>query len=93
MTEQQKQKWQPGKRDLLFLAVIAAVVLTLVLGTSERKTTPLPNDEVHRTSTSKAACMACHAQDGVRPQPPKHTKVDKCLLCHTAPEGWIGVMK
>jgi len=93
MTEKQKQSWKPGKRDLLFLGIIAAVVIALVLGTSERKTTPAPNDEVHRTTTSKAACLACHGADGVSPRQAKHTQVDKCFLCHMQPEGWVGDKK
>ena len=90
MTDQQKDSWKPGKRDMLFLAIVLVVVLALVLGTSERKTIPAPNDETHRTATSRAACMACHGQQGIRPQSPKHTQVDKCFLCHTQPDGWLG---
>lgn len=89
----QQNRWQPGKRDILFLALVAAVITILILGTSERKTKPLPDDEVHRTTTSRAACMHCHDQNGVRPQPPKHTKMERCLLCHQPPKGWIGEVK
>jgi len=93
MTNQQKESWKPGKRDLLFLAIVLAVVLALVLGTSERKTIPAPNDDVHRSAVSRAECMTCHGAEGIRPQSPKHTQVDKCFLCHTQPEGWKGVVK
>jgi len=93
MSEKQKNVWKAGKRDVIFLAIIAAVVLVLVLGTSERKTIPVPSDDTHRSVTSKAACMACHGVDGVHPQPAIHTKVDRCFLCHTQPQGWVGGAK
>lgn len=93
MTDKKKSPWKPGRKDMLFLTVVAAVVVALVLGTSERKTTPVPEDEAHRTATSRAACMGCHGQKGVLPQPKAHTKVDKCFLCHTQPEGWVGVVE
>jgi len=93
MTEQAQNSWKPGKRDVVFLAIIAAVVLVLVLGTSDRKTIPVPGDEVHRSVTSKAACMTCHDSAGVHPQPITHTKMDRCFLCHTQPEGWLGAIK
>ncbi len=83
-------RWQPGKRDILFLALVVTVITVLTLGSTERKTKPLPDDKVHRTTTSRAACMRCHGPDGVRPQPPRHTKDDQCLLCHQQPKGWVG---
>jgi len=88
MTDQQKLKWQPGKRDLLFLAIVATVVLILVLGSSERKTKPVPDDETHRTVTSRDTCMACHGSEGVSPQPKGHIKAGQCFQCHQQPEGW-----
>jgi cytochrome c553 len=93
MNDQQKQKWQPGKRDLLFLAIVAAVVLALVLGSSERKTKLVPNDETHRNATSRAACMSCHGQDGIRPQPQGHTLANQCFQCHQQPAGWKGATR
>ncbi|MBL4776024.1 MAG: hypothetical protein JKY87_08250 [Mariprofundus sp.] len=93
MSEQQKNIWKLGKRDVIFLGVIAIVVLALVLGTTDRKTVPVPNDDMHRQATSRAACMACHDASGVYPQPPQHTKMDRCLLCHTQPQGWAGAEK
>jgi len=90
MAEQQKNAWKMGKRDIVFLVIIAAVVLVLVLGSTERKTIPVPSDDVHRLVTSKAACMACHDSAGISPQPATHTKMERCFLCHTQPEGWAG---
>ncbi len=88
MTEQQKQSWRPGKRDLMFLAMVAVVVLLLVLGTGNRTTAAVPADDVHRTTVSRAACMSCHWPDGDhRPAEGKHlhTKADQCFQCHTQP--------
>jgi hypothetical protein len=90
MTKRQTQSWRPGKRDFMFLALVAAVILLLVLGTSERTTGAVPADETHRTALSREACMICHGVGGVRPQPAEHTKADQCFQCHTQPEGWQG---
>jgi len=93
MSDQQKLKWQPGKRDLIFLGIIAAVVLLLVLGTSERTTKPVPDDATHRAATSKASCMVCHGNAGIHPQPKGHTKADQCFQCHAQPKGWKGASR
>jgi len=88
MSDQQKLKLQPGKRDLVFLGIIAAVVLVLVLGSSERKTKPVPDDAMHRSVTTRAACMTCHSNDGMAPQPKGHIKKGQCFQCHLQPKGW-----
>jgi len=93
MSTEPKKSLQPGKRDLLFLGVIAAVVLLLVLGTSERKTKPVPDDSIHQTASSKAQCMSCHNADGVLPQAAGHTLSQQCFQCHQQPEGWVGGKK
>ncbi|HKI62518.1 MAG TPA: hypothetical protein VKA31_09515 [Mariprofundaceae bacterium] len=80
--------WRPGKRDAVFLAIVAVVIMLLVLGTSERTTKPVPDDDTHMHATSRAACMACHGTEGVRPQPQGHTKADQCFQCHAQPQGW-----
>ena len=82
MTEKQKKPWKPGKRDLLFLGIIATVVIALVLGTSERKTKPVADDTIHQTASSKAQCMSCHNADGVLPQAAGHTLSQQCFQCH-----------
>ncbi len=88
MAAEPKQPWRPGKRDVMFLAIVASVILLLVLGTSERTTKPVPNDETHRQASSRAACMACHDSSGIHPQPKGHTRADQCFQCHTQPSGW-----
>jgi len=90
MTKQQKLKWQVGKRDLIFLGVIGAVMLVLVLGSGERKSKPVPVDKIHLTVTTKAACMHCHGSDGISPQPKGHIKGGQCFQCHLEPKGWRG---
>lgn len=90
MAEGQKQSWRPGRRDLIFLLIIAAVMLLLVFGSSERRTVPVPSDEAHRTASSRTACLTCHGPGGVHPQPEGHTRADQCFQCHTEPEGWVG---
>ncbi len=90
MTEEQKQSWHFGKRDLLFLGIVAAVVLTLVLGAKDKTTKAVPDDDVHRNAVSRAECMACHNATGVHPQPKRHVKGGQCFQCHTQPEGWRG---
>jgi len=88
MANEQERSWRPGKRDALFLAIVAGVILLLVLGSSERTTKPVPNDNTHQHATSRAACMTCHGSGGIRPQPKGHTKADQCFQCHTQPQGW-----
>jgi len=93
MTEfESKQKWQPGKKDMVFFAIVTGVVLALVLGTSERTTRPVPSDQTHQQVKSRAECMACHSVDGVKPQPMGHSKADQCFQCHLQPTNWDKVM-
>lgn len=86
----QNKGWKPGRRDAFFLAFVAAVVVLLIIGTGERTTKPTPNDDTHRHSESRAACMECHGESGVKPQPPHHTKADQCFQCHVQPDNWVG---
>jgi len=83
-----QQTWQPNKRDLIFFGVVAAVILALVLGTSERTTKAVPSDATHLQVTSRAECMACHGVDGIKPQPKGHSRADQCFQCHKQPSDW-----
>jgi len=84
----EKQKWQPSKRDFIFLGVVATVILVLVLGTSDRTTKAVPSDAMHLQVTSRAQCMSCHGVDGVKPQPKGHSRADQCFQCHMQPKKW-----
>jgi hypothetical protein len=92
-TAEKKRGWKPSKKDAIFLALVGAVVLGLVLGSSKKTTKPTPDDMIHRTATSRAECMHCHGATGVRPQPKGHTKNDQCFLCHQQPKGWQGSVR
>ncbi len=83
-----KPTWHMNKRDWVFLGIVLAVILLLVMGTSERTTKPVPSDATHQAVTSRAQCMACHGVDGVKPQPVGHTKADQCFQCHMQPKNW-----
>lgn len=83
-----KQTWQPGRKDMVFFAIVAAVILLLVLGTGDRSTKSVPSDQTHLQVKSRAECMACHAVDSVKPQPMGHTKADQCFQCHLQPKTW-----
>ena len=93
MTERKTQSWRPGKRDFVFLALVAAVILLLVLGTGDRTTKAVPADETHSTALTREVCLSCHGVNGVRPQTAGHTKADQCFQCHSQPEGWQGAGK
>jgi len=90
MSNGQNQSWRPTKRDAMFLGIVAAVILLLVLGTSERTTKDVPSDETHRTVSKLSQCLSCHGTEGVRPQPLGHIKGGQCFQCHTQPKGWQG---
>jgi len=86
-----QNKWKPGKKDAVFLAVVMAVIVLLVLGTGKRTTKPAPNDQVHTHAVTRQACMACHGVNGIRPRPVEHhVKGDQCFQCHIQPKGWLG---
>ena len=87
------QGWRPGKRDVIFAAIVAAVILALVLGTSERTTKATPNDATHQQATSRDACMSCHDASGVHPQPMGPPRADQCFQCHMQPKDWQGSMR
>jgi len=88
-----QNRWKPGKRDAIFLAIVVAVITALILGTGKRTTKPTPDDAVHQRVTSHMACMQCHGPGGVRPQPAKHTRATQCFQCHKQPAGWQGVKR
>lgn len=85
-----RKRWQPGKRDAIFLMIVVAVVLALSLGSHERRTVATPNDAMHIQADSRSSCLTCHGSEGVQPQPAGHTKADQCFQCHLQPMDWVG---
>jgi len=77
-----------GRKDMIFLVIVAVVILVLSLGSHERRTMPTPNDATHAQVTSRAQCLQCHDSGGIRPQPLGHTKANQCFQCHTQPKAW-----
>lgn len=87
-----------SKKDWMFIAVIAAVILIFVAISGEEKTTRVPLDEKHKASYElfkktgskievDRGCPACHFEPGGVPFPPKHPVKPKdgpmrCLFCH-----------
>ena len=93
MSSGEKTSWKPGRRDALFLAIVATVVLLLVIGTGDRTTKPVPNDATHLAvaqlkSGQTEACMGCHSAEGVHPQPQGHIRGGQCFQCHVQPADW-----
>jgi len=93
MSNGQNLSWRPGKRDLLFLSIVAVVVLVLVLGSGDRVTRAVPNDETHLAVAAMATgqtnrCLECHSAEGIHPRPAGHIKGGQCFQCHTQPADW-----
>lgn len=83
------------KRDLLFLAVVAAVFGIFYAISGDIKTARVPYDENHRQylavvqSDGKMAaekfCGECHYAGGTAPFPndtKNHSPQARCLICH-----------
>ncbi len=86
-----QNKWKPGKKDAVFLLVVAGVIVLLLSLPSKRTTKSTPNDKVHTHAVTRQACMQCHGANGIRPRPvEQHAKGDQCFLCHTQPKDWLG---
>lgn len=94
MPDTPKQKrWQPNKRDAIFVAIVVGVVLVLSFSSNKRTTKATPNDPVHIHASSRDQCMKCHGTGSAHPQPKGHTKEDQCFLCHAQPKDWQGKIK
>jgi hypothetical protein len=81
-----------AKKDWLFIAVIAAVLGALFVGTGKEKARNIPDDEKHRTfyesmhasgarTETEKMCSACHGHRSI-PLPATHPPKEQCLLCH-----------
>jgi len=83
-----KSKISLGRKDMIFIGIVVAVIIILSLGSQERRTVATPSDAVHAQVTARAQCLQCHGSNGVRPQPMGHTKASQCFQCHTQPKQW-----
>lgn len=81
-----------NRKDLIFIALMGAVLLLVILITSEEKTSKIPYDEIHRpfyeimekTGSKREAekgCETCHNDSNV-PFPKDHPPKSRCLFCH-----------
>lgn len=82
-----------NKRDTIFLVIVTAVVIILAVGSSERTTRAVPDNETHSQVTSREQCMACHSAEGIKPQPLGHPRANQCFQCHKQPDHWVGSQK
>ncbi|UFS71669.1 cytochrome C [Geomonas sp. RF6] len=87
-----------SKKDWIFIAIVAAVIITFVAISGEEKTKQVPMDSQHapayelmKKTGSKMevdkTCPSCHYEPGGIPFPPKHPVKPKdgpmrCLFCH-----------
>ena len=60
-TAEKKPAWKPGKRDVIFLALVATVVLTLVLTGGKKTTKPTPDDLIQQNATTRAQWLVLAA--------------------------------
>lgn len=81
-----------GKRDVLFLVLIVALVAVLARHRGSEQGKPVPLDAVHRPfqealangaarEATEQGCVRCHAT-AARPLPPGHPPKEQCLYCH-----------
>jgi len=87
-----------GKKDWIFIGLIAVVVIIFIVISGEEKTKKVPFDDKHKPSyeifkktgnklDADIGCPACHFDNGGIPFPAKHPVKPKdgpmrCLFCH-----------
>ena len=82
-----------GKKDLLFIVALGAMLLFLLLRSGSEKARPFPADAKHSRffeqmaagqsrSNVEKGCHNCHNQQD-RPLSKGHPPKEQCLLCHT----------
>jgi len=81
-----------SKRDWIFLAVIIAILGTLLVSTGKEKAKKVPYDDKHRhfyevmekvgdRLEAEKGCADCHGSQNL-PLPKNHPPKEQCLLCH-----------
>ncbi|HWI40865.1 MAG TPA: cytochrome C [Verrucomicrobiae bacterium] len=77
-----------GKKDWIFIAIVAAVIIIFYAISGEEKTSKVPNNATHapfyevmkKTGSKKEAekgCLSCHKEF-----PANHPSPNRCLFCH-----------
>lgn len=80
-------------RDLVFIAILGAVLTVLLLSTGREKPKKMPADDRHRPfaealakggdrATVEKGCVVCHDQKAI-PLPVGHPPKEQCLICHS----------
>ncbi len=71
------------KRDILFAAVILAVVgFLFYLNATARKPPLMPSDAIHKNLNDILACAPCHGPGGGSPLKKGHPPKRHCFKCH-----------
>jgi hypothetical protein len=72
------------KKNTLFIAVAAVVLLFLFYLSTVKKVPRIPADELHRPATTNEACAECHAPGKRSPLKATHPPKEQCIICHKA---------
>ena len=72
------------KKNILFIAVAAAILLVLFFLSSRNKAPFIPADDLHKSVTTNEACGDCHAPGKGAPLKESHPPKEQCLICHKA---------
>src|SRR5919108_1832015 len=86
-------------RDLIFVAIVLAVIGGLYFLSTRNKAKPLSlNPPEHLTAKAREDCLKCHLPETLAELERQHKHPGKwrdervsCLFCHTAPQGSKGV--
>lgn len=91
-----------GKKDWIFIGVVAVVVIVFIAISGKERTKKVPFDDTHKSFydiveksgklEADKGCPACHYDNGGIPFPPKHPLKPKdgpmrCLFCHKLKQG------
>lgn len=93
---QNGRSWQFGRKDAVFLGLIAAVLLVIVMISGPETTRRVPRTEHHLAvyaasgTTAKKqlekSCQDCHGTNAA-PLPVSHPAGARCLICHRLEKG------
>jgi hypothetical protein len=72
------------KKNAVFLAAAAAILLALFVLSTSKKAPLIPADRLHQNVTTNAGCGECHAPGKRAPLKETHPPKEQCLICHKA---------